>query len=367
MKKNLTRLGKKVNLKMIRNILFFIGLIFLTFFFIFKDTDMNELRNVVRSADKRFILLGILVMLLYYSMEAINIKSILKCFGEKVTIFSALKYTWIGFFFSAITPAATGGQPIEIYYMSKDKLSGPNSTLALLIQLCGFQISTILLGVICAIANPSILDSGLLWLFLLGITINGFALALMLIGIFSKRLTQKLVNGFMNFLKLFRVKNLDLKKKKVEEGLAQYNESSIFIKEHRNEFIKAIIRVFIQICFYHSVTYFVYKAFGLSDMNFFQVFSMQAVLYTTVSGLPLPGSIGVSETVFLKIYGKAFGTDLLKGAMLLSRGITFYLFVIVSLIIVMINAIRTKDIESEIDKDVITMDKLEKQQENKAA
>ena len=85
---------------------------------------------------------------------------------------------------------------------------------------------------------------------------------------------------------------------------------------------------------------------------------MQAVLYTTVSGLPLPGAVGVSETVFLKIYGKAFGENLLKGTMLLTRGITFYLYVIVSLVVVIITAIKKKAVDSQIDEDVKELDKL---------
>ena len=105
---------------------------------------------------------------------------------------------------------------------------------------------------------------------------------------------------------------------------------------------------------------FVYKAFGLSGYNYIQIFMMQAVLYTTVSSLPLPGAIGVSETIFLKIFEPAFGKRLVSGAMLLSRGITFYLFVIVSLIVVC-TAIKTKDIKGEIDKKVIKYDKLEKE------
>ena len=69
---------------------------------------------------------------------------------------------------------------------------------------------------------------------------------------------------------------------------------------------------------------------------------MQAILYTTVSGLPLPGAIGVSETVFLGIYGVAFGKELLQSAMLLNRGISFYSFVIISLAVVIFNIIKNK-------------------------
>lgn len=342
---------KKINFKMIRNVLLFIILIVLTYWLIFREQDMNQLMDLIRSSDKTFIILGILSMFCYFCMEAYNVKSLLKVFGDKISFISALKFTWIGFFFSSITPAASGGQPIEIYYMTKEKISGANATLVLLIQLCGFQISTIFLGILCAILCPSIISNGLIWLYLLGLTINGIALSLMLIGVFSKKITKKLINIFIKLLKIAKIKQIDEKKKRIEEGLDTYNESAVFIKNNKNEFIKAILRVFVQVCFYYTVPFLVYKSFGFNTYNYFQIFAMQSVLYTTVSSLPLPGAIGISETVFLAIFKPAFG-DALSGAMLLSRGITFYLYVIISLFVVIINAVKMKNVLGEIDNKV---------------
>ncbi len=344
---------KSANLRLSRNLLLFLGLILLTFWLLFKGQNIEGLIDIVKSANSYYIFLGIFVMFLYYSIEAYNIRSVLKSFGERISLLSALKFTLIGFFFSAITPAATGGQPVEIYYMTKEKVSGANATMALLVQLCGFQISTISLGIICGLSNLTLLSEGLGWLFMLGLTINGFALAIMLMCIFSKKLTKKVINALIRILKIFKLKNTDARKDRIEEGLEKYNESSVYIKSHKSEFIKAILRVFVQIILFYSVPFFVYKAFGLNSHTFFQIFTMQAVLYTIVSGLPLPGSVGVSETVFLGIFGSVFGEKLLSGAMLLSRGITFYWYVIISLIVVVINAIRMKDVVGEIDEKVI--------------
>ena len=346
----------KINLKMIRNLILFIGLIVFTFWFIFKDQDMNELFRIVNSADDKYLLLGIIMMLLYFLTEAYNIRSVLKSLGEKISLLSALKFTWIGFFFSSITPAATGGQPVEVYYMTKENIPGAKGTMALLIELCGFQISTISLAIICAIINPTIVSGGLLALYFIGLLINGFALSLMLIVIFSQKLTKKLINVLVKMLHFFKVKDVEEKKKKFEDSIEKYNECSIYIKTHKKEFIKAILRVFLQIVFYYSVPYCVYRSFGLNTYNFFQIFTMQAVLYTTVSSLPLPGAIGVSESVFLSIFGVVFGKELLSGAMLLNRGITFYLFVVVALVVVIVNAINKKNVKGEIDKKVIELD-----------
>ena len=340
-------MNKKSIKKFIRNFVFFIALIIFTFWIIFRNQDIRELVDILRSANLIYIFIGIIVMLLYFVIESINIKNILKSFGEHISVIRALKYTFIGFFFSAITPAASGGQPMEIYYMRKDGIPVANSTLSLLIQLCGFQISTISLGIVCAILNSYLLKGGFTFLFIIGVLLNLSALTLLLIGIFSKRLTKKLVKLFIKILELFKVKQMDSRKERINTAIETYNESSVYIKTHKIEFIKSILRVFIQIILYYSVPFLIYKSFGLNDYNILKLISLQAVLYCTTSGIPLPGAIGISEGVFLGIYGIVFGTELLNSGMLLFRGITFYLYVIISLVVVMINIIRSKSIKNE--------------------
>ena len=352
------KIRKKANVKMLRNLILFVGLIIFTFWFIFKDQDLKELTNAINKADKLYIIIGAILMFCVYLMESINIRSVLISLGEKkFSIIRAFKYTAIGSFFSAITPAATGGQPVEIYYMSKDGIKPSNGTMAMLIQLCGFQISTLSLSIICGILNPSLLKDGIIWFYLLGLLINGFALVIMLLGTFSNKIARKLLNLLLKFMKRIKVNNYNIKKKKLEESLEQYSKSSKYINEHKIEFFKGILRVFIQISIYHSIPYFIYRGFGLNELNFFQLFSMQAVLYTTVSGIPLPGSIGVSESLFLKLYGSAFGKSLLNGAMLLYRFVSFYLYIIIFSIVVIINAMKTRNSESKIDIDIEEIDK----------
>ena len=332
-------------------------MIIFAFWFIFKDQDMNELVNVLHTADLRYVLLGVVIMFFYFFMESYNVRSVLIALGDKkISIFSALKFTMIGFFFSGITPAATGGQPVEVYYMTKENVSGANATMALLMQLCGFQISTLILGLVCAILNPALLSGGLVWFFILGFSINGAALVLMLMCVFSRNLTEKLSNGLIKLLAKFKIKNLDVTKTKIHEAISQYAESSEFIKSHKIEFVKSILRVFVQITLYYLIPVCVYKSFGLNSHSVLEVFAMQAVLYTAVSGLPLPGAIGVSETIFLRIFGVAFGEKLLSGAMLLSRGISFYLYIIISLVIVIINSVIKKNVVGDIDRQVKEID-----------
>ncbi len=51
---------------------------------------------------------------------------------------------------------------------------------------------------------------------------------------------------------------------------------------------------------------------------------LQAVISVSVDMLPLPGGMGISETLFLKIFRPVFGSTLLLPAMVLSRGLGYY-------------------------------------------
>ena len=348
---------KKSTIKMIRNLIFFILLIIFTFWFIFKDQDINELIKTIQSVNIGYVLIGAFFMFMTYIMEAYNVRSVLVALGErKIPILKALKFTWIGFFFSAITPAATGGQPVEVYYMNKERIKVSNGTMAMLLQLCGFQISTILISIICAILNFDMLKDGMIWFYLLGLSLNTIALTFMLIGVFSKKITRKLINILIRIIKFFKVRNVEKKIDKIEESLEQYNDSAIFIKKHKGEFIKAILRVTVQIIFFHSIPYFIYRAFGLNTYSYLKLFSIQSVLFITVSSLPLPGAIGVSETLFLKIYGQVFGKLLLNGAMLIFRFVSFYLYIIIASIVVVINGIRMRNVSNDVDKNIEFID-----------
>lgn len=339
-----TEKAKKIK-KTIRNLIVFILLIGLTFYLIFKDQNVLEILNIAVSVKKRYILVAIIAMCLYLLGETINITRILKELGEKSTFLRNIRYTLIGFFFSSITPAASGGQPMEIYYMHKEKIAVANSTLALLVHLTSFQIVTITLGILSTILHFEIVKSGLIYLVVLGILLNSTALTLLAISIFSKRLSKGLINFAVKVLKFFRIPNIEKKQESLEKELEKYQESAVYIKEHKKLMIKTLVTTFIQVIIYYSIPYWVYLAFGFTGYNFFQIVTLQAMIYATVSGIPSPGAVGVSEGAFIEIFKGVFPATMMNSAILLNRGASFYLFVIISAIITTITALKTKNYE----------------------
>ena len=329
--------------KTLLNIALFLLLIILTFWLILKDQNTEEIMLAVDKAKKQYLLIGMVAMTIFISCEAINVRRILKGLGEKTTFFKNLKYALIGFFFSAITPAATGGQPMEIYYMHKDGISVANSTLALLVQLMSLQIVNLSIGITSVLFNYEVINNGgLVLLAIIGIILNSGALVLLIIGIFSRRLSKGLINIAVKILKFFRKKNIEELQEKMESELTKYQEDSEYIKKNKRVIIKSVLTTLVQMLVYYTVPFFVYKAYGLNEHSIIRIMSLQALLYTTVSGIPSPGSVGVSEGGFLGIFRNVFPETLINSAMILNRVINFYLLVTVSDVIVIICTLKDK-------------------------
>lgn len=328
--------------KFVRNFVIFALLIVLTFYILLKDQNTSEIFNIVMSAKIEFIFIAIACMILYIICEAINIGRTLKALNEKSSFFNNVKYALIGFFFSAITPAASGGQPMQIYYMHKDNISVANSTLALLINLTSMQIITIGFALISVCFNYQNLNKALVILFIVGIGLNLSALILLLISILSKRMSNGLINIVIKIMKFFKIKNIEEKQERLQKELEKYQTSSRYIKNNRFLMLKVLFTTAIQFVLYYSITYWTYCSLGLSGNSILKIIALQALVFASVSGIPSPGAVGVSEGAFIQIFSSVFSAGMISSAVLLNRGINFYLFVIISAVVVMIEQFKEK-------------------------
>ncbi len=152
--------------KLLRNLAIFLLIIIITFYILLKDQDLLQILDIISSVKIQYVIIGIICMFLYITCEAINIGRTLKKLNEKTTFLKNMKYALIGFFFSSITPAASGGQPMQIYYMHKDNISISNSTLSLLINLSSMQIITISFALISLMFNYKYLNRFLIIFFI---------------------------------------------------------------------------------------------------------------------------------------------------------------------------------------------------------
>lgn len=333
------RMEQKIFKKLILSGVLFVGLIAITFYLLFRKQNLGDLFQTLKLVNLMWVFIGVGCMFIYMCLDALNIKRILHILHQDISYFNCLRYTFSGFFFSSVTPSASGGQPMQIYYMFKDHIEISHSSLALLLNFASFQLVTITVAIISFLSEYRFLgDIGrtLKILLMIGVGVNSFLLVIVLMGIFSKTWSLKIVDFVLSLLQKLKVKQIEYLRQLAYDQIKKYQEGAVYIKTHQTRMGSVLLTTFFQVMAMHSVTYCVYRAFGLSDFSYLKVLSLQAILYIAVSAIPLPGAVGVSEGGFVMLFATLFPKMLIDSAMLLSRGISFYLFVAISGLVVLL-------------------------------
>ena len=130
------------------NVLLIVAIGFATLKLIFNDGGLKTFMHDFNQSNKVWLIIGILLVLLFVCSESVIIKYMLKMFNTKVPLLRCIKYSFIGFFFSYITPSATGGQPAQIFYMKKDGIKIGYSTLIMMVIAFTYKLVLVLLGLI---------------------------------------------------------------------------------------------------------------------------------------------------------------------------------------------------------------------------
>ena len=145
--------------KAIINTLIFIFFVTITFYIIFKNNDVTEIFEVIKTVDKRWLIVATIFMSFFVIAEGVNIARTLKLLNCKISFKKGIKYALVGFFFSSVTPSASGGDPMQIYYMKKDGLPIGHSALAILTEFSSFQIVTIIMAIIGFLVNYKFIEN----------------------------------------------------------------------------------------------------------------------------------------------------------------------------------------------------------------
>lgn len=319
--------------KMLRNFIIFLIIVVLTFFFVFKNIDIMDVIKSLKTVNILYIVLGIVFMFIYLFLDGVNSRRVLRSLNNNITLPMAIKYAFVGFFYSSITPSATGGQPMQMYYMNKDGVKVSHGLLTCLVNLASYQFCLIALTFISIILQFHFLTTsyiGIKITLIIGLFLNAFVLFLTFASLFSPKVINTITKWFINILKYFKYRKVEELSEKMNKQVSDYHECSLYLKEHKEIFVKNILTMLLELIIYHSISYFIYRSFGLSSSSYITFLSLQILLFITTAALPFPGGTGITEYNFMFMYNLLYPATILGSAMILTRTVSFYLYVLIT-------------------------------------
>lgn len=339
---------KKPDKKIGGQIFLFFALVLVVFILLLQGKDLKEVIRTVQNASLPFLVIAACVASTFILCEATNLRVMLKSFGYQIGIRQSIKYAATGFFFSSVTPSSTGGQPMQLYLMNKDHILISHGSLALLIELVSFQT----IAFICEIAAVIMLlttDLSMhlnMWILAgIGFVFNGLFIFFLLIVIFSKRLGGKLTSILEKIIRKLPVVSVERKERwisKLDDGMEEFHGCATMVKQNKTVILKVMAVSTVQVICWFSVPYVIYLSLGQSGISYGYILMIQVLVYMISALLPLPGAVGISELAFIQLFGTIYSKDMLTAATLLSRGISFYFLLIVSLMILVASQLKNK-------------------------
>ena len=288
----------------------------------------------MKTVNPLWLIPGVICVVVFIWGESIIIFYMMRTLGIKLKKWTCFLFSSVGFFFSCITPSATGGQPAQIYYMKKEKIPIPVSTLVLMIVTITYKLVLVVIGVTLTILGQSFIKAHLYqvrYVFYLGTALNVFCVSGMLVLVFHPMLARTiLVKGLDLLEKMHLMKKKSSRLEKLNASMDQYRATAVYLREHVWVLVEVFAITVFQRFALFAATWFVYKAFGLSGSSAFVIIVLQGTISVAVDMLPLPGGMGISEQLFLRIFLPIFGSKLLLPGMLLSRGLGYYTELILS-------------------------------------
>lgn len=327
-------MNKKTVKKEVIEVFLFCGVMLFTFYYLFKAQNLPELGRQIRQLSFTALLLACILSLFFIMMEGTMIWYLLGKTGKKNRLIRCIGYSFSGFFFSGLTPSATGGQPVQLYYMNKDGNSMAASSVVLMTVAVIYKFVLAVIGCALLLFEYAQLKNSLksfFGLYLLGLALNILLVIILLFLMFSpsviKRCYQK-IDQFFCWIKLW--KRSETREQKVDDFLEGYRTTVSFLKQNKKAILVTIVGTFFQRSSMFVLTYVIYRGLGLSGASFFSVVLLQAAVYIAVDMLPVPGAQGITEAMYRGIFGAIFPGQYLLTSVCITRGINFYLMMLIS-------------------------------------
>lgn len=289
-----------------------------------------------------YLLIAVGLFIIMYAADTLKYTLLDRSYGHKLGIAKDMKVALIGKYYEAITPFATGGQPMQIYYFYKNGMSGSKSTSITMVK---YAVQMLAVTVVAAIVmglgvgklgmiENEITRNTILICGWVGFGINAFIPVFVTFIVFCPRAVSWVINLFVRLLyKIKIIKNADKLETKIRQWVDDFAVFSQFVYKKPLTFLLLFV-----LCLFEPIIQFIIPYFVLVAMCGTEVMGMEGgallfsvmvlSMYATYAAafIPTPGNSGAVESVFMLAF-TVVAESVLFWYVLVWRFLLYYIYV----------------------------------------
>lgn len=297
-----------------------IALVFFTY-------EIDMLMSLLRDIRGEWIAAAFLCMIAFWLGDAVVLHMITCRLFNGQLFLNSVKVSMVGVFLNAITPFASGGQPVQIYIMSRAGIKPGIAASIVLIKSITYQCMLILYSIAVIIFKGSFIIShipGFFYLYMLGLLLNFSVVGLYALFIYRNDIAGKIVIFLFNIAQRAGIKRLAKYKEKLEYELAAFERGARLLKNNTYLIYNTCLVHILRLSAFYLIPYFILLSVKASPVSVWDTVAAQSSITIISSFMPTPGAAGGAEGtgyVFFKIF---LGSGMIIPVLLIWRIITYY-------------------------------------------
>lgn len=299
------------------------------FWYILKD-NFNESIMLLLGANIWYLILMILTYVIYFVIEAYLLYLLINKINSNYSYKKTLELNLMTKFFNGITPFSLGGQPLQVYELSKSKVRVTEALLVIVENFIVLQISMTIMSVVSlgVCLNAGLIPNRLLWILtIIGIFITLLSLFMAIFMCVKINYAKKLGKWFIKVLnKIHIIKNKDESYLMWTNKCDEYHVCFKILLKDKTFIIKCVLLNIIYMIIFCMLPFLTFKALNINvDVNIFYSIVLACFVYLSASFIPIPGATIGMEYAFINYFKMIVVNSLVMPGVLLWRLVSYYI------------------------------------------
>jgi len=306
--------------------------------------NLTELADALQSLSPGYLLLCFFSWALYILSDALAIHHYLFIQQKPIKFWQSLHSAVVGIYYCNVTPGATGGQPMQMYCLSKYDVPVGLSGSAVAVKFIVFQAVLLVTGAFLWGFNAGFVAeyaASSRWFVLLGYVVNFFSIGMVVMMAVSQNAVRWVIERCIRIGARLKIcKNPQASREKWQGHCSSFLSTvQNTIRRPMDLAVQCLIAL-MQLMSLMVVILAIYYAFGLQGVGASELITMGVLLYIAASYTPLPGASGAQEGGFALMFSKIFPQARCFVALMIWRFSTYYLSILVGAVVETITHVR---------------------------
>lgn len=303
------------------------------------NSKVQGFDEIIRAGNFRwqFIFVILISFALVMILDTERATKLLKQSSKRTRPYLCYKMNAIGRYYDCITPMSTGGQPFQVFYLSKRGVDAGTAISIPIARYVVFQIAWLIIGLFATIYSTA--NFGETNLVSVASYVGFFLNLLMIVGVWIMSVGKVgkilVAKGLKLLCKIRIIKSYEKVYDKVMDTVNGFQSTMKTYTKSIWAFIGLVLSNMLQLIIQFSIPFFIYLMLGgEATMSAYMTIWVYAILCDLASGfVPLPGGTGMAEVAFTMALTPIFPEGTVFWGLLIWRFMNYYIYLLQGLFV----------------------------------